>query len=84
MPNIPYPEFNDFRLTLNKKEVDGDDPIEGIARLSMNSAPNCVKGEVLVLPVFLVLPFIVVCSCLFLLVLACPCLSLLVLACPCL
>lgn len=44
MPNIPYPEFNDFRLDLKKKVVGSSEPVEGYAFLSMNDSPNCVKG----------------------------------------
>lgn len=44
MPNIPYPEFNDFHVELTKKVIQGSQPIEGFAFLSMNSLPNCVRG----------------------------------------
>lgn len=44
MPNIPYPEFNDFHLELARKVVQGSQPVEGFAFLSMNSLPNCVRG----------------------------------------
>jgi hypothetical protein len=44
MPNIPYPEFNDFHVELSKKVVQGSQPIEGFAFLSMNALPNCVRG----------------------------------------
>ncbi|XP_063934561.1 uncharacterized protein LOC135146324 isoform X2 [Zophobas morio] len=43
MPLIPYPEFKDFFIALNKQIVYGSQPIEGAACLSMNSLPNCVK-----------------------------------------
>jgi hypothetical protein len=42
--NIPYPEFNDFRLELTKKVVSNREPVEGFTYLSMNDGPNCVKG----------------------------------------
>eukprot|EP00123_Amoebidium_parasiticum_P001467 comp12569_c0_seq1/m.7571 comp12569_c0_seq1/g.7571 ORF comp12569_c0_seq1/g.7571 comp12569_c0_seq1/m.7571 type:complete len:536 (-) comp12569_c0_seq1:228-1835(-) len=49
MPNIPYPEFNDFHLELNRKIVRGTEPVEGYALLSMNANPNCVKDILIAL-----------------------------------
>eukprot|EP00124_Ichthyophonus_hoferi_P001382 Ihof_evm7s70 gene=Ihof_evmTU7s70 len=49
MPSIPYPEFNDFHLELNRKVVRGTEPVEGYALLSMNSDPNCVKDILIAL-----------------------------------
>eukprot|EP01134_Creolimax_fragrantissima_P000185 CFRG0185T1 len=43
MPNIPYPEFNDFHVKLASKIVQGSQPVEGHAFLSLNNAPNCIK-----------------------------------------
>ena len=44
MPNIPYPEFGDFHVRLNKKIIHGDQPVEGFAYLHMKEDfPNCVR-----------------------------------------
>eukprot|EP00124_Ichthyophonus_hoferi_P004300 Ihof_evm2s457 gene=Ihof_evmTU2s457 len=43
MPNIPYPEFKDFHLKLDKNILQGSQNVEGFVFLSMNELPNCVK-----------------------------------------
>eukprot|EP00123_Amoebidium_parasiticum_P015965 comp23222_c0_seq1/m.37848 comp23222_c0_seq1/g.37848 ORF comp23222_c0_seq1/g.37848 comp23222_c0_seq1/m.37848 type:complete len:523 (-) comp23222_c0_seq1:640-2208(-) len=43
MPNIPYPEFKDFHLKLERTVLQGAQSVEGFVFLSMNELPNCVK-----------------------------------------
>jgi hypothetical protein len=45
MQNIPYPEFNYFKLELVKRTIVGEEPVKGFALLSVNNGKNCIKGS---------------------------------------